>query len=43
MDLTFSLARGFDFVLALSVTTPIRTPVMALTEFVVFGELVLIC
>ena len=28
--LTFSLARGFDFVLSLGVTTPLITPVMGI-------------
>ena len=29
MDLTFRLARGFDFVLSLGVTTPLITPVVS--------------
>ena len=43
MDLTFLLARGFDFVLSLGVTTTLITQSLALTELVVFRELVLIC
>ena len=29
--LTFCLARGFDFVLSLGVTTPLITPVMGIS------------
>ena len=44
MDLTFWLARGFDFVLSLGVTTPLIAPVMrALIKFLVFWELILVC
>ena len=36
--LIFSLARGFDFVLSLGVTTPLITPVMDMSCPVSFGK-----
>ena len=38
MDLTFSVARGFKFVLSLSVASLLITPVMSIYEIVIFWQ-----
>ena len=40
--LTFSLVKGFDFVLSVGVTIPLITPVMDVSVLVVLGKVVLI-